>query len=75
MKYYANYNANGGLTLKEPITGTDKKEIIKEIKKIAEGKRKKGGFCCWNVWCIKDEEYIDIAIGYMDTYGDRKRIL
>lgn len=68
MKYYANYNANDGTRMEKDITGTNKKEIIRIIRDIANGERYTGHSCTWTVY---DQHGHCAAKG--GTYDDGKQ--
>ena len=74
MKYYANFDANNGTHYGTPITGTNKKELIKDIRSIAEAERFAGNECCWCVY-IKDSDgdSVSVARGGMVSNGCRWR--
>lgn len=74
MKYYANFNANNGTSYGKPITGTNKAELIKDIRSIAEAERFAGNECSWCVY-TKDSngDYISVARGGMLPNGCRWR--
>ena len=72
MKYFANYNANNGTRFQEPIEGTNKDQIIKDIREIAEGNRFDGSTCSWEVWTENGKE---VASGGCNSNGRRYRNL
>lgn len=71
--YYANFNANNGTCNGTPITGANKKELIKDIRHIAEGNRFAGNECSWLVWVESGENCISVAKGGMLSNGTRWR--
>lgn len=72
--YYANFNANNGTCYGEPITGTNKAKLIKDIRHIAEAERFAGNECSWCVYIKgRDDEYISVARGGMMPGGYRWR--
>lgn len=70
MKYYANFTANNGTSLIEPLEDTNKARIIKSIREIANGERFAGNTCRWHV---SDETHQIIAAGYTDRDGVMRR--
>lgn len=60
MTYYASYLANHSTRNAEPIKGTNKKELIRDIRTIAEGETHPGGDCSW---VVQAEDGGVIAIG------------
>lgn len=70
MKYYANFTANNGTSMIEPLEDTNKARIIKSIRKIANGNRFAGNTCRWHV-C--DETGKTVAAGYTDRDGVMRR--
>ena len=70
MKYYANFWANNGTSWMRPEEHTNKKTLIKHVRKIAEGERFAGNGCSWMVW---DENERIVAAGGTDRMGRRFR--
>lgn len=64
--YYANYEANNGTTMMQPITDTNLKNIISDIREIAGDNRQAGHIARWEV---SDEEGRTVAAGYIDRAG------
>ena len=60
MTYYASYLANHSTRNAEPFKGTNKKELIRDIRDIAEGETFPGGDCSW---VVQGEDGGVIAIG------------
>lgn len=56
----------------EPITGTNKSVLIKDIRHIAEANRFAGNECSWSVF-KEGDNYISIARGGMWPDGSRWR--
>ena len=69
--YYANFTANNGTSFKNPITGNNKKNLIRDIRNIAEGERFLGNKCFWSV---RDDSGIYVAAGGVDSNGRRYRL-
>lgn len=65
MKYYANFCANNGTQFREPICGTNKKKLIKDIRRIAEGNRFSCNECSWCVYIESGGFRISVARGGM----------
>lgn len=57
MIYYANFSANNGTRLIEPITGTNKRNLEKRIRSLAEAERFSGNVAKWYVWYEDDSAY------------------
>jgi len=57
----------------EPITGTNKSVLIKDIRHIAEANRFAGNECSWSVLIKEGDNYISIARGGMWPDGSRWR--
>lgn len=70
MRYLANFTANSGTTLVNPIKGGNKAQIIRDIRTIAEGNRHLGNGCFWQVF---NEEHILVAEGGTTCSGKRYR--
>lgn len=70
MRYFANFNANNGISHKTAITGFNKKELLKRIRSISLGNRFQGNECTWTVWDENDKVvfqggyYIGVGIRY-----------
>ncbi len=71
--YFANFKANNGTSLMEPITGTNKSILIKDIRHIAEANRFAGNECSWSVFIKEGENFISVARGGMWSDGSRWR--
>lgn len=63
--YTANFYANNGTTFIDPLTGSNKREIISHIRQTASAERFAGNTAKWYVWrngkCV--------AAGYIDDSG------
>ena len=74
--YYANFSANNGTYLQNPIEDTCLERIIKDVRAIAEGNRLAGNECSWSVW-VEDESRMSgcryLAAGGMYSNGQRYR--
>jgi hypothetical protein len=75
MKYYANYTANNGTTLMNPLTGTNKNELIKDIRHLANGERFDKNTCSWCVWIEKNGDAVEVAAGGTDCNGRMYRTI
>lgn len=70
VRYYANFCANNSDTLREPITSSNRKEIIRYIRDYAEGYRFEGNSCNW--W-VRNYTGKLVASGGMYNSGKRYR--
>lgn len=73
--YYANFYANNGTRWAKPITSNNKKELIKDIRKTAEGERFFNNECSWEVWTYEGDREVTIARGGITSWGKRYREL
>ena len=60
MTYYATFLANHSTRSAKPFEGTNKKELIRSIRKIAEGETFYRGDCSW---CVQSEDGGIVASG------------
>lgn len=59
-KYYANMTVNNGTHLYSDIEGTNKFELLREIRDIAQAECFAGSECHWKVW---DENGVIVLAG------------
>ena len=73
--YYANFYANNGTRWRHPITDTNLKRIIKDVRSSAEAERFLGNDCRWSVWIDDGGNYPKyVAAGGYNACGGRYRV-
>lgn len=60
LMYYANFVAGHSVSNMHPYEGTNLKNLIRDIREIAEGNTPRGGECRWY---IEDENGLFVATG------------
>ena len=71
-KYYANFSANNGTTMANPIKDTDKARILKTIREIAKDSTATGNAV--DFWVLADNIVADNIFIYYGTIDQNGRI-